>query len=54
MPDRRWHFIRFVAVTAIPQAMTTREVEEASTEDEEFVELRPCIGNENGKGGKPV
>jgi len=30
-------FVRFVAVTATPQAMTTREIEEASSEDREFL-----------------
>ena len=45
-------FIKFVAVTATPKAMTTREIEEASTEDEEFVELRACINNRNWKGDK--
>ena len=29
------------------QAMTTHEIEEASGEDEEFVELRACIANGN-------
>ena len=36
-------FVRFVAVTSTPGAMTTREIEEASAEDEEFSELRNCI-----------
>ena len=36
-------FVRFVAVTSTPRAMTTREIEEASAEDEEFSELRNCI-----------
>ena len=43
-------FIRFVAMTASPRSMTTREVEEASSEDREFVELRQCIRNGNWKG----
>ena len=43
-------FVRFVAVTATPQAMTTREIEEASAEDREFVELRQCIKDGNWKG----
>ena len=43
-------FIRFVAMTATPRSMTTREVEEASSEDREFVELRQCIRNGNWKG----
>ena len=38
-------FVRSVAVTATPQAMTTREIEEASAEDDEFIELRHCITN---------
>ena len=38
-------FVRFVAVTATPQAMTTQEIEEASAEDDEFIELRHCIKN---------
>ena len=33
-------FVRFVAVTATPRAVTTREIEEALSEDREFVELR--------------
>ena len=36
-------FVRFVAVTSTPRAMTTCEIEEASAEDEEFSELRNCI-----------
>ena len=43
-------FVRFVAVTATPQAMTTREVEEALSEDREFVELRQHIEDGNWKG----
>ena len=43
-------FVRFVAVTATPRAMTTREIEEASSEDREFVELHQCIKNGNWKG----
>ena len=45
-------FIKFVAVTATPKAMTTRDIEEALAEDEEFVEFRACINNENWKGDK--
>ena len=30
-------FVKFVAVTATPRAMTTREIEEASAEDEELI-----------------
>ena len=37
-------------MTAIPQALTTREIEEASSEDREFVALRQCIKNGNWKG----
>ena len=33
-------FIKFLAVTATPKALTTREIKEASAEDEGFVELR--------------
>ena len=43
-------FVRFVAVTATPQAMTTREIEEASSEDKEFAELRQHIKEGNWKG----
>ena len=35
-------FVKFVAVTATPKAMTTREIEEASGEDEELIALRAC------------
>ena len=45
-------FVRFVAVTATPKAMTTREIEDASAEDEEFVELRACVNSGNWKGDK--
>ena len=45
-------FVRFVAVTATPKAMTTREIEEASAEDDEFVELRACVNSGNWKGDK--
>ena len=43
-------FVRFV--TATPQAMTTCEIEEASSEDREFVELRQYIKDGNWKGGQ--
>ena len=43
-------FVRFVAATATPQAMTTCEIEEASLEDREFVELRQYIKDGNWKG----
>ena len=43
-------FVRFVAVTATPQAMTTREIEEASSEDKEFAELHQHIKEGNWKG----
>ena len=36
-------FAGYVAVNATPKAMTTREIEEVSAEDEELVELRHCI-----------
>ena len=36
-------------MTATPRTMTTREIEEASSEDREFVELRQCIKNGNWK-----
>ena len=36
-------YVRFVAVSATRNAMTTREVEEASAEDEELAEVRKCI-----------
>ena len=39
-------YVRFVAVSATPNAMTTREAEEASAEDEELLAVRQCI---NGK-----
>ena len=42
-------FVRFVAVTATPHAMTRREIEEASSEDREFVELRQHIKDRNWK-----
>lgn len=32
-------FVRFIAVSATFQGMTTREIEEASSEDRQFVEL---------------
>ena len=36
-------YVRFVAVQATPRALTTREVERASAEDEELVEVRKEI-----------
>ena len=39
-------YVRLVAVTATPSALTTREVEEASAEDKELCAVRECI---NGK-----
>ena len=43
-------FVRFVTATATPQAMTTCEIEEVSSEDREFVELRQYIKDGNWKG----
>ena len=40
-------YVRFVAVSATPNAMTTREVEEASAADEELSAVRQCTS------GKP-
>ena len=40
-------YVRFVAVSATPSAMTTREVEQASAADEELSAVRQCIS------GKP-
>ena len=39
-------YVRFVAESATPSAMTTREVEDASADDEELSAVRQCI---NGK-----
>ncbi len=36
-------YVRFVAISATPRALTTREVERASAEDEELEEVRRCI-----------
>ena len=35
-------YVRMVAVTATPRAMTTREIERESAEDEELTEVRRC------------
>ena len=45
-------FVKFVAVTATPKAMTTREIEEGSAEDEELIELRACVDEGSWKGDK--
>ena len=45
--SRAEEYVRFVAVSATPSAMTTREVEEASAADEELSTVRQCIS------GKP-
>ena len=36
-------YVRFVAVSATPTAFTTREIEEASADDEELKEVRKAI-----------
>ena len=33
----------FVAKTAVPKAMTAREIEEASAVDEDLIAVRQCI-----------
>ncbi|KAJ8375480.1 hypothetical protein SKAU_G00060600 [Synaphobranchus kaupii] len=38
-------YLRFVAVSATPKALTTREVEEASATDPELIEVREAIAN---------
>lgn len=35
-------YIHYVAVSSMPKAMSTREIEEASAEDEELLNLRKC------------
>ena len=35
-------YVRMVAISATPRAMTTREIERASAEDEELAEVRKC------------
>ena len=42
-PNDAEEFVKFVAVTATTKAMTTREIERASAEDNELSELRRCI-----------
>ena len=46
-PDnQQWcteEYVRFVAVSATPTALTTREIEEASADDEELKEVRKAI-----------
>ena len=36
-------YVRFVAVSVTPTALTTREIEEASADDEELKEVRKAI-----------
>lgn len=36
-------YVRFVAISATPRALTTREVEEASEKDAELTEVRRAI-----------
>ena len=45
-------FVRFVNVTATPQAMKTREIEEASSEDSELVKVRLHIRDGNWRGNQ--
>ena len=40
-------YVRFIAVSATPSAMTSREVEKASAEDEELSAIRKCIDEES-------
>jgi hypothetical protein len=44
-------YVSFVAKTAIPKAMNSREIEEASSCDEELMTVRQCI--ETGNWGSP-
>ena len=39
-------YIRFVARKATPSAITTREVEEASKDDVELINVRSCLKKE--------
>jgi len=41
--DQAEEYVRFVAISATPKAMTTREVERASADDDELQEVRECI-----------
>ena len=40
-------YVRFVAMTATPAALTTQEVEKASKDDEELSAVRECIRSGN-------
>ena len=42
-------YVRFVAVSATPTAFTTREIEEASADDEELKEVRKAIATGRSK-----
>lgn len=46
-------YVRFVAVTATPRALTTREVEEASAADPELQEVREAIATGHFEKCKP-
>ena len=46
MDNQQWcteEYVRFVAVRATPTALTTREIEEASADDEELKEVSKAI-----------
>ena len=45
-------YVNFVARTAIPRAMTAKEIEDASASDEELVNVRRCIKTGNCAGGE--
>ena len=50
-------YVRFVAISATPSAMTTKQVESASAEDKELAELREAIRTghfENCKAYAPI
>ena len=44
--------VQSIAYPLSSLSLTTREIEETSEEDEDFVELRVCINNGDWKGDK--
>ena len=51
--DKDEEYVRFVAVSATPRALSTRAIEEASAEDDELTKVRQAIDNGRFDGCKP-
>jgi hypothetical protein len=47
LADKAEAYVRFVALNSVPRAMTAKEIEKISLDDEELSIVRKCINSNN-------